>query len=34
MDRLPEIIERGRNRALLDDQAADEIIGYDSGLPR
>ena len=31
---LIEIIERGRERALLDDRSADEILGYDQdGLP-
>jgi hypothetical protein len=34
MARLTEIIERGRNRAMLDPRSADEILGYDtSGLP-
>lgn len=34
MDRLQEIIDRGRACSALDDRSADEIIGYDEfGLP-
>lgn len=34
-DELVDVIRRGRARAVLDDRAADEIVGYDeSGLPR
>lgn len=32
--KLAQIIERGRSRAMLDDRSAEEIIGYDEhGLP-
>jgi len=35
LDPLQAIITRGRERAMLDDRSAEEILGYDEhGLPR